>query len=338
MSLSLLSPLWLALAALLPLTVLLYVLKVRREPRQVGSLFLWRQALEETDAQVPFRRLRRHWLLLLQLLILALLALAAARPVRRVEAVPVGEAVLILDASASMKADGRAGAAREAARRVISGKRRGDRWTVLRAGATPRVLCPATDATSDLLSGLDEFRPAASPLDGPAAVELARSIAGESATIVWIGDDPTSLGEAADDVRFVPVGASVENVGIIRMSVRPTDLSGRDYEAFVALRNASASGRSGRLEVRLDDRIVAAENLELPAEGTVERAVPLIGVKEGVVTVTWRGERDDALPDDDQASWHLRPRGERRYRVVGTATPALAHALGALPGWRAALG
>ena len=58
--------LWLLL--LVPAIVLLYLLKLRRREVVVSSIMLWTRLLQEAQANAPFQKLRRHLLLLLQLL------------------------------------------------------------------------------------------------------------------------------------------------------------------------------------------------------------------------------------------------------------------------------
>ena len=92
--------LWcLALAA--PL-IALYILKARRRRREVSAAWLWQAVHKDLEARLPFRRLRRDWLLLLQLLILILLAVAAAGPFRRLSLGPASQTAVVLDASASL--------------------------------------------------------------------------------------------------------------------------------------------------------------------------------------------------------------------------------------------
>jgi hypothetical protein len=100
---SLITPLALALSALAVPIVLLYMLRLRRTEMSISSTFLWRQLVRDREANAPWQRLRLSWLLL-QLLVLAALVLALARPFREVKTITTGRIVLLLDASASMKA------------------------------------------------------------------------------------------------------------------------------------------------------------------------------------------------------------------------------------------
>ena len=77
-----LAPQALALGTLAVPIVLLYMLRLRRRDIPVSSTLLWEEILRDREANAPWQRLRRNWLLLLQLLILAALVAALThRPV-----------------------------------------------------------------------------------------------------------------------------------------------------------------------------------------------------------------------------------------------------------------
>ena len=81
---TLLNPLALAFAALVPLIVVLYLLKLRRQPAQVSTLMFWQRVTADNRRRALFQRLRQILSLLLHLLIFALLLFALARPELRV--------------------------------------------------------------------------------------------------------------------------------------------------------------------------------------------------------------------------------------------------------------
>src|SRR5437764_14300486 len=101
---SLLAPLALALLALTLPILALYVLRMRRRAVTVSAAFLWERNARDVQANAPWQRLRRQPLLFLQLAVLALLALALARPAILSSRPAQGEVVLLLDASARMQA------------------------------------------------------------------------------------------------------------------------------------------------------------------------------------------------------------------------------------------
>jgi len=75
-----LSPEALAFAAALPVVIVFYLLKRKRVVKLISSTLLWQKFLAETQANAPFQRLRHNWLLVLQLLLLALVVFALTRP------------------------------------------------------------------------------------------------------------------------------------------------------------------------------------------------------------------------------------------------------------------
>ena len=100
-----LSPLFVGLLAAIPVgIVLLYFLKLKREPVEVPSTFLWSKTIEDLHVNSLLQRLRRSLLLLLQLMAVAFAALALYRPGVRGESSGQGRTVFLLDNSASMQA------------------------------------------------------------------------------------------------------------------------------------------------------------------------------------------------------------------------------------------
>ena len=57
--------------------ILLYILKLRREPQVISSILLWSKVLREMQANTPFQKLRNNLLMLLQILMVILIAFAA---------------------------------------------------------------------------------------------------------------------------------------------------------------------------------------------------------------------------------------------------------------------
>ena len=67
-----------ALAATLPLLLLLYFLKLKRREQTISSTLLWKRAIQDLQVNAPFQKIRRNILLLLQLLMLLAILLALA--------------------------------------------------------------------------------------------------------------------------------------------------------------------------------------------------------------------------------------------------------------------
>lgn len=95
---------WAIFAAVPVGIVLLYFLKLRREPVEIPSTYLWARTVEDLHVNSLFQRIRQNLLLLLQLLAVLLAAFALLRPGVQGETSGQGRKVFLLDASASMMA------------------------------------------------------------------------------------------------------------------------------------------------------------------------------------------------------------------------------------------
>src|SRR5262245_3267225 len=96
---------WTAILAVPPLIVLLYFLKLKRQPLEVPSTYLWHKSIEDLHVNSIWQRLRQSLLLFLQLLLLGLLILALAGPNWRGQTLSGGRYIFVVDNSTSMSAN-----------------------------------------------------------------------------------------------------------------------------------------------------------------------------------------------------------------------------------------
>ncbi|MBI4277386.1 MAG: VWA domain-containing protein, partial [Armatimonadetes bacterium] len=266
----LLNPAALALLLLLPILLLLYMLRARRQDVVVSATLLWRRAQVDLLATRPLRRLERSLLLLLQLLIVGLLVLAAARPL-----VPwpggSGEAlIVVMDVSASMQATDVPPSRFEAARRdalaLVERLRPGEEGMIIAAGRAPEVAAVFTGDRRALARTLR----ALTVTDGEARVADALALAaahrrGRAARIVAFtdGTEPVPPSVVAEVRRF---GRSGDNVGIVAMRAAP-GLRGETH-VVIRVHNAGGAPRQVPLTVLADGRPVTTQRLALPAGET----------------------------------------------------------------------
>src|SRR6185503_2611383 len=71
---------WGLLAIVPPAIIALYFLKLKRQPLEVPSTYLWSRAIEDFHVNSLCQRLRQSLLLFLQLLLIGLLAFTLLRP------------------------------------------------------------------------------------------------------------------------------------------------------------------------------------------------------------------------------------------------------------------
>ena len=177
---SFLAPLAFFFAFTIPVVIVFYLLKRKRIVRLVSSTLLWQKYLSDTQASAPFQKLRKNWLLFLQILLLALAVLALTRPFFRTEAKPAELRVIILDGSASMEATDEAPSrfdvARAEALKWVDGLKDTDQMVVLLAGANTEVRQSATSEKAALRRALQACAPSDSPTRLVPALKMAESL------------------------------------------------------------------------------------------------------------------------------------------------------------------
>ena len=175
-----LSPLAFAFAASIPVVIVFYLLKRKRVVKLVSSTLLWQKFLADTQASAPFQKLRKNWLLYLQILLLALAVLALTRPFFATTAKPAQLRVVILDGSASMQAvdesPSRFERARSEALKWVDSLEPTDQMVVLLAGANTEVKQSATSEKAALRRALQACAPSDSPTRLVPALKMAESL------------------------------------------------------------------------------------------------------------------------------------------------------------------
>src|SRR4051794_8584170 len=226
-----LAPAAFAFAAAIPVVIVFYLLKRKRVVKLVSSTLLWQKFLAETQASAPFQRLRHNWLLILQLLMLALVIFALARPYLVGQSKSSRLRVIILDASASMQSTdespSRFEKARAEALKWVDGLYDNDQMVVLQVAGTTEVKQSATGNKAALRRALQSCAATDGPTHLTEALKLAETLTRDrkEAEVHLFSDGAVSdLSEFENkglNLVYHPVGQRANNLGIIALDVRP---------------------------------------------------------------------------------------------------------------------
>jgi hypothetical protein len=340
------SPLALLGLLFIPAVLAMYMLKLRRDERIVPSTLLWTRLVSDVEANAPWQRLRQSLLLLLQLLLVAILALLAARPFLERPAGLARDIVLVLDTSASMAATdvapNRLEAAKAAALDALRDLPTGGRVSVVTADRTARIVVNETADMGRVRQAVDGIEPTSASGDLGDALELAGKLAARSgdAQILVATDGALATPPVASvdaPIKVLTVGRSRKNQAIVALAVR-TAPSAVTRSVFVSVANLDLEPAQRRLELRdasgslLEVRDVFLDPQarsdvvidDVPSDaGTIE--LRLTGADPAVVTAP------DDLATDDRA-WAVIPPDRRRLiLLVGEGDPYLETALSYLP-------
>jgi Ca-activated chloride channel homolog len=312
-----LAPAAFVFAAAIPVVVVFYLLKRKRLTRLVSSTVLWQQFLAETQASAPFQKLRKNWLLILQVLLLALTVLALTRPYFAARTAPAQLRVVILDTSASMQATdespSRFEKARAEALKWVDSLANTDQMVVLQAGANTEVKQSATSEKAALRRALQACVCSDGPTRLVPALRMAESLVRDQrgAEVHLFSDGAVpELGEF--DNKGLPlvyhrVGKTGNNAGIVALDVRANPEDPRQRAVYASVANFSSNSVQTELELRLDDRRVETRPLTIPPGETSPQVFLAAQSRDGVFTLGLTA-RDDLAVDNVASIVSLLPR------------------------------
>jgi hypothetical protein len=337
----------LALLGLLfiPAVVAMYLLKLRRDETIVPSTLLWSRLVADVEANAPWQRLRRSLLLLLQLLLVAVLAMLAARPFLERPAGLARDVVLVIDTSASMAATdvapNRLEAAKTAALDALRDLPTGGKVSLIAADRSARIVVNETTDLGRVRQALGDIAVTSSRGDLGDALELAGKLAARSgdaqilvATDGALAATPTASIPAR--ITVLPVGRDRKNQAIVALAVR-TAPSAVTRSVFVSVANLDLESSGRRLEVWGDGRRLEVRDLFLDPQARSDVVIDDVPGDVGALELRLVGADStvtaapDQLAVDDHAWAIIPPDRTRLILVVGPGDPYLETALSYLP-------
>ncbi len=330
----------LALTALLPLAgaiILLYLLKLRRRDFVVPSVFLWRRAVQDVQANAPFQKLRKNLLLILQLLALAALVAGLAAPYFLAQRVGGKSTLIVLDASASMKAsdvDGsRFAEAKRVAEEIVQGMGRRDEAALLVCADHARLALSFSRDRGRLISAIREAEATDCVTNVRDGLLLAYSLAAKrpDARIYLISDGGFPALPAVSssaELQFLRVGTRCDNVALLAFeATRPPD--SREHQVFLRVHNYSAEPKHAILSVSHEDALFHAAELDLPPGESRSESYRLELAEAGLLKAEL--EVEDDLASDNTCYAFAEPPTAISVLLVTTGNLFLEQALLVLP-------
>ncbi|HVK63603.1 MAG TPA: VWA domain-containing protein [Polyangium sp.] len=323
--------------------VVFYILKLRRRPVAVPFEKLWERILRDKEATSLFSQLKRFLSLLLQLALLALLLLALGDPRPAANILEGRNIIVLVDASASMKATdvapSRIDAAKEEVKRMVRGLSGSDRMLVAQMDAAVTPLSTMTSEIPDLEAAVASIKATDASADFARGLRFgADTLRGLSSPEIIVVSDG-ALGPATDaagpvelgDVRisFLPIGSRATNVAITGFSVRRYPLDKSRYEVMLEVTNTNDEPVDVELSLFGDGQLTDLSQIRLGPKERLPRFYPnLSGASKTLeAKIAYaNGSRDD-LPADDHAFALLPERRRSRVQVVTSGNMFLEAAL-----------
>ena len=324
-------------------TVLLYVLKLRRRPVPVPFARIWDAVFRDRQATELFSKLRRLLSLLLQLILIGLLVLALGDPKPKTSLLEGRHVVVLVDASASMKAidvkPSRIDVAKAEVKKLVHGLGSADRALIVEMGSLPSPLSTMSADVTELEPAIDALH----ATDTRADLERGLSFAIDSlrglpkAEVVVVSDgvlgDVTEIAKRLDlsnvALQFLPIGKSGTNLAISEFSVRRYPLDKSRSEVMLEVANTNDQRVQVELTLLGDGTIIDVSRFALgPNERLPRYYQDLAGASRTLeAKIRLADGRADDLPADDHAYALMPERHRARVLVVSKGNTYLEAAL-----------
>lgn len=271
---------WGILALVPPAIILLYFLKLKRQPLLVPSTYLWQRSIEDLHVNSIWQKLRQNLLLFLQLLLLLLAMLALLRPSWQGSRLSGERFIFLIDNSASMNAgdveESRLAEAKQKVGELVEEMESGDVGMIVSFADGARVVQSFTDNRRVLRERLESVAPTTRTTTLDEALRVAAGLAnpGRSSTRgdeqdVQVADAlPATVyiysdGKFADvegfslgnlNAEYRPIGSeNTPNVGITAFDARRNEEKPEELQAFARIENFSDEQVQLTAELYLDN-------------------------------------------------------------------------------------
>ena len=349
---------WVIVGLIPPAIFALYFLKLKRQPLEVPSTYLWHRVIEDLHVNSLWQRLRKSLLLFLQLLIMLLAILALLRPGWQGETLQGQRFMFLIDNSASMSAsDGaqdqtRLEVAKQRVAAFVDQMESDMSAMIITFAEQPDVVQEFTNNRRLLREALERIEPTAGKTDLSGALQLADGFANPGKVYDEASDTDVEVTQQEDvelyifsDGRFrgvedfslgnlkpsfLPIGTfEAENLAITRLNTRRVEDRPEQQQAFVQVANYSNEDQQVVVELFLNNGLMDAAEFQVPAGGVASTTFLLAEQAAGVL----RAEIDlptgfqDALAADNRAFVSVENRRDGKVLLVTPRNTTLEAAL-----------
>lgn len=298
---SFLSPIYFLFLLAIPIVILLYLLRTRRQVLIVSSTYLWKRYTKEELRYSVFKKFLKDILLILQILAIILITLGLVKPAMFFS-VKAKNVVFIIDTSCSMQAKDikptRFDLAKEKALEMIDSLGRGTSISVFASDSKTKFLLDYTTDKRRVRDVINNLYPTDTEGNITETLNYIEKLS-KKPDIIYIFTDgafeediPSTL-----PIELLTFSKDDNNVGITDISARDTGIRG-EKEIFIKVKNFSKNKRSVPLQIWEGEKLIDTTMLELSSK---EERVFIVGPKRfsGVVKVMIYP--NDLLSIDDKA-------------------------------------
>ncbi|MBO4346673.1 MAG: BatA and WFA domain-containing protein [Lachnospiraceae bacterium] len=325
--------LWpLALVVLIPVIIIMYMLKQKAKEEKVASLYLWREMVRNDRANTPWEKLKKNWLMILQIITLIVLIIAIMSPYFMSGLVSSGKACIVIDTSASMgfmydDNQTRFDKAKDEAVNFVRKLKNGTEISVITSDRSSMLLSGKSQSKSEVIEMIKKLEVSNYPGDASEGVAMAKALALDNKGLETLIITDTSVDIQTLDATVVDVYSDVENVAIEYVS---HGFKENELDVLVKVTNHGKEAVKRDVSLYQEDMLCANKEVELDPESSQVIYFEDVKLEGNVFFAQVSGK--DACDYDNISYDVLNDEAEKRVLLMTKANVYLEKALSLIPG------
>lgn len=261
--------LWpLFLLILVPVIIIMYLLKQKAVAHSVPSLMLWKEMYTNIEANTPWEKLKKNWLMILQIITLIVLIVAIMSPFILNKGSGADHCVIIIDNSGSMglaynSNETRLEHAKGEAADYIKNLKSGTEISLISSANTGVLLVSSSNDKDQVLKRLEDIAPTMFEGNSAAGVELVKSMQSQWPSLETVCFTDSNVDMSALDGYIVDVSSEVKNLCIDYVS---HGMSNNKMVVLAKVSNHSSESETRDVSLYGGDELLDVRTVTIAAE------------------------------------------------------------------------
>lgn len=317
---------------LIPVIIIMYLLKQKAEEKTFSSLFLWKEMYHNTEANTPWEKLKKNWLMILQIVITVLLIVAVCSPFLLRAGSGADHAVIVIDNSAGMAAAyneeiTRLEKAVDEATDYVRNLRTGTKITVISSAADAVVLYNNGETKNKAIDKIRSIKATNMQGDASAGLEMVRSMQSQWQSVETVCFTDTNIPMKDVEGYIVNVFSNVDNLSVDQVG---HGVNGEEMVVLAQITNHGMQEETLDANLYAEDELIKIQSVTIPAGESKVVYFEDLDTQGSLLSVEISVK--DALDSDNIAYDLIEEQRETKVLLMSDANLYLEKAIGILPG------
>ncbi len=312
----------------IPAILAMYLLKQKYKDLEVPSLFLWSEALEQTQSHKPWQKLKRNLLMLLQIIVATILVFALTNPYLKSK-LTIKNYIIVIDQSMSMQATdespNRFEVAKIKVKKLVEEAEPNTKISIIGMSTQPAIIMNQSSDKLTIMNKLNALQVTNATVDFESTKNLIQIIEQQTKGMTYIFSDTNyDLGNLP--YQNILIGKSSANTAITLLS---SVIENDRIISLVKVKNFGTLPVEQSVSLYCDDAIY--DTKEITIKEMSEQDIFFTSVPRQTKVLTAKIENQDTLQIDDIAYSTITEEKKEKVLLISEQNVFLENMLSLLP-------